>query len=97
MVSRSPNMLEDRHNNNTRLNPSPGSADSAGPIKNNAVMGDIEQFQGKIVYNPDGSAYIIEDGDFSDEEELPVPMQEGSIVEKRGLTSEVDSEIKGKG
>ena len=43
MVSRSPNMLEDRHNNNTqRLNPSP--PDNSGPIKT-SVMGDIEQFQ----------------------------------------------------
>ena len=89
IVSRSPNMLEDRHNNNTRLNPSPACSDTAGSIKT-PVMGDIEQFQGKIVYNPDGSAYIIEDGDFSDEEELPVPMQEGSIVEKRGTLTEVD-------
>ena len=47
-------------------------------------------FQGKIVYNPDGSAYIIEDGDFSDEEDLPVPMQEGSIIEKPGQLSNVD-------
>ena len=86
MVS-SNNMLEDRHNNNTRqLNTSPPDN-----IKQNTMSsGDIEQFQGKIVYNPDGSAYIIEDGDLSDEEELPVPMQEGSIVEKPGQRTEVD-------
>ena len=71
-----PRMLEDRHNNNTRLQHSPDT------LKNN--MSDIEQFQGKIVYNPDGSAYIIEDADLSEEEDLPVPLQEGSIVEKPG-------------
>ena len=76
-----PRMLEDRHNNNTRL---------TSPDALKANMSDIEEFQGKIVYNPDGSAYIIEDGDFSDEEELPVPMQEGSIVEKPGQLSDVD-------
>merc|ERR550539_1532629 len=90
MVSGSPNMLEDRHNNNTRLNPSPGEEAGAGIKAPGGAMSDIEQFQGKIVYNPDGSAYIIEDGDFSDEEELPVPMQEGSIVEKPGQLSDVD-------
>ena len=36
-----PNMLEDKHNNNTRLNPSPGSDN----IKTGANMSDIEQFQ----------------------------------------------------
>ena len=82
-----PSMLEDRHNNNTRLNPSPPDNLKTA---NAANMSDIEQFQGKIVYNPDGSAYIIEDGDYSDEEELPVPMQEGSIIEKPGHQSNVD-------
>ena len=46
--------------------------------------GDVERFGGKIVYNPDGSAYIIEDGDLSDDESLPIPKQEGSIVERPG-------------
>ena len=75
-----PRLLEDRHNNNTRL--------TSPDLKNN--MSDIEQFQGKIVYNPDGSAYIIEDADFSDDEELPLPKQAGSIVEKPGQLAEVD-------
>ena len=84
MVSSSmPSMLEDRHNNNTGAGGNSAPGDSLKP----ANMSDIEQFQGKIVYNPDGSAYIIEDGDFSDEEELPVPMQEGSIVEKPGVSA----------
>ena len=51
---------------------------------NNTNNKDVEKFGGKIVYNPDGSAYIIEDGDLSEEEALPVPLpkQEGCIVEK---------------
>jgi AT-binding transcription factor 1 len=53
---------------------------------------DIEEFQGKIVYNPDGSAYIIEDADLSEDEALlDLPRQEGSIVEKLGQEpAEVD-------
>ena len=52
---------------------------------NNTNNKDVEKFGGKIVYNPDGSAYIIEDGDLSEEEALPVPLpkQEGCIVEKQ--------------
>ncbi len=42
----------------------------------------VEKFDGKIVYNPDGSAYIIEDGDLSDDESLPIPKLEGSIVDR---------------
>jgi AT-binding transcription factor 1 len=45
---------------------------------------DVAKFDGKIVYNPDGSAYIIEDCD--DEDSLPLPKQEGSIVELPGAT-----------
>lgn len=50
---------------------------------------DVETFTGKIVYNPDGSAYIIEGGsDGSDVESevgtmLPLN-QEGSIVDRAG-------------
>ena len=53
--------------------------------KLNTTNKDVEKFGGKIVYNPDGSAYIIEDGDLSEEEALPVPLpkQEGCIVEKQ--------------
>ena len=83
-------MLEDRHNNNTRLLTTNTTPDHSSIKPSTMSTGDIEQFQGKIVYNPDGSAYIIEDGDLSDEEELPVPMQEGSIIEKPGQRSDVD-------
>lgn len=47
--------------------------------------GDVEKFGGKIVYNPDGSAYIIEDGDLSDDDSLlTLPKHEGSIIERPG-------------
>ena len=46
---------------------------------------DVERFDGKIVYNPDGSAYIIEessDGNGSDGEDERL-LQEGAIVDGR--------------
>lgn len=48
---------------------------------------DVENFDGKIVYNPDGSAYIIEDSELSDEDanELPQLMGNGCIVDGRGV------------
>ena len=39
---------------------------------------DAEKFDGKIVYNPDGSAYIIEGDD--DEVTPELPLKEGSII-----------------
>ena len=53
---------------------------------------DVEKFGGKIVYNPDGSAYIIEDGDLSEEEALPLPKQEGCIIEKTNENQEQNEE-----
>ncbi|RWS27490.1 Zinc finger homeobox protein 4-like protein, partial [Leptotrombidium deliense] len=55
----------------------------------NSLCGsDVENFTGKIVYNPDGSAYIIEGSDGSDvESEVGsiIPLHsEGSIVERAG-------------
>ena len=50
---------------------------------------DVAKFDGKIVYNPDGSAYIIEDMD--DDENLPLPKQEGSIVELPGRSPSTSS------
>lgn len=52
-------------------------------------LSDVETFTGRIVYNPDGSAYIIEpiDSELSDAEStLDLPQQEGSIVDGRGMT-----------
>ena len=62
----------------------------------NDNFSDCESFDGKIVYNPDGSAYIIDggDSDLSDSESLlEVPKQEGSIVDQRGKvnTSQIPS------
>lgn len=34
----------------------------------NTASSDVERFDGKIVYNPDGSAYIIEDSELSEED-----------------------------
>ena len=47
--------------------------------------GGCEQFSGQIVYNPDGSAYIMEENDDSLLEQIP--KQEGSIVERGGKCS----------
>lgn len=46
--------------------------------------GDVEQFEGRIVYNPDGSAYIIEDSDLSEDGSLP-GLRDGCIIDGRGL------------
>lgn len=44
--------------------------------------GDVEKFDGKIVYNPDGSAYIIEgESELSEDDSLP----DGCIVDGRGV------------
>jgi AT-binding transcription factor 1 len=46
---------------------------------------DVERFDGKIVYNPDGSAYIIEDSEMSDEDGVvDLPQLDGCIVDGRG-------------
>ena len=44
---------------------------------------DVEKFGGKIVYNPEGSAYMIDGDDNEDEGDDAVPaLQDGSIVER---------------
>ena len=51
--------------------------------------GGCEQFSGQIVFNPDGSAYIMEENDETLLEQIP--RQEGSIVERGGkCLSEVE-------
>ncbi|XP_067652844.1 zinc finger homeobox protein 4-like isoform X2 [Haliotis asinina] len=57
---------------------------------NESEMSDGESFNGKIVYNPDGSAYIIEgsDSEISDLD-LDVPKQDGAIIDKKGLSPTV--------
>ncbi|CAH2039750.1 unnamed protein product, partial [Iphiclides podalirius] len=50
------------------------------------LSSDVERFDGKIVYNPDGSAYIIEDPEMSEGEtslsDLP-KIEPGCIVDSR--------------
>ena len=42
-------------------------ANSVTPAESSSLASsDVENFTGKIVYNPDGSAYIIEGSDGSD-------------------------------
>lgn len=47
---------------------------------------DVEKFDGKIVYNPDGSAYIIEDSELSEEDAVDLPIGDGCIVDGRGVS-----------
>ena len=56
---------------------------AARPASN---LHDAESFIGKIVYNPDGSAYVIEGGDSDDADLdlLEVPKVEGAIVDRHG-------------
>lgn len=47
-------------------------------------LSDVESFDGKIVYNPDGSAYIIEgDSDSELDSIIDIP-QKGVIIDKKG-------------
>jgi len=54
-----------------------------------ANSSDVEKFDGKIVYNPDGSAYIIEDNsELSEDDGVDLPSEllgSGSIVDGRGV------------
>ncbi|KAK9876785.1 hypothetical protein WA026_015023 [Henosepilachna vigintioctopunctata] len=52
----------------TRL-PSPAMSQTIDATNNS----DVEQFAGKIVYNPDGSAYIIEDSESDSEAQVNLP------------------------
>ncbi|XP_053401802.1 zinc finger homeobox protein 4-like isoform X2 [Mercenaria mercenaria] len=48
-------------------------------------LSDVESFDGKIVYNPDGSAYIIEgDSDSELDSIIDLPQKEGAIIDKKG-------------
>lgn len=57
----------------------------------NSSLSDVELFNGKIVYNPDGSAYIIEGPDSDGGQVEAEISQEGSITDSRGLTPNCDS------
>ncbi|XP_040567512.2 zinc finger homeobox protein 4-like [Lepeophtheirus salmonis] len=43
---------------------------------------DVAKFDGKIVYNPDGSAYILED----DNLDILLPKHDGSIIDRSGAS-----------
>ena len=49
-------------------------------------LSDVENFTGKIVYNPDGSAYIIEGADSEQSDVEAEISQEGSIIDARGMS-----------
>ncbi|XP_062593026.1 zinc finger homeobox protein 4-like [Saccostrea cucullata] len=71
----------------------PGNSDST-PASNDGDLSEGESFDGKIVYNSDGSAYIIEggDSDLSDLDSIiDLPNQENIIVDKKG--SNVASQV----
>lgn len=72
-----------------------GRDENQGSVSDNELS-DGESFDGKIVYNPDGSAYIIEgaDSDQSDIDSIvEVPQQEGSIVVKKGKPDDTKASI----
>lgn len=91
-------ITNNNNNNNNNGNSTSGSAlndkrgvrsspqkAAGGPAESGGGGSDVERFEGKIVYNPDGSAYIIEDSELSDDEtSLDVP--EGCIVDGRGVS-----------
>lgn len=81
--------------NETRLSPSKESATGDQPPISASIrdadsvsssLSDVETFNGKIVYNPDGSAYIIEGPDSDGSEVEAEISQEGSIIDARGLS-----------
>jgi hypothetical protein len=57
-------------------------AKETAPEKATEDNEDAEEFSGQIVYNPDGSAFILEDADEKLLEQLPT--QEGAIVDRAG-------------
>lgn len=59
---------------------------SADASRGKKDLSDVESFDGKIVYNPDGSAYIIEgDSDSEIETIMDLPKREGVIIDKKGM------------
>ena len=87
--------LTNNSNKDELMNDDDDGDDEEEMMEEDEVLSDVESFDGKIVYNPDGSAYIIEgDSDLSETESLlDVPQLEGSIVEQRGKvpTSQIPS------
>ena len=77
--------------NFTEVDDVPRAKFSKGCDGEDAVLTDVESFDGKIVYNPDGSAFIIEgDTDLSDTESI-LDLPQHSIIEHKDkvITSHV--------
>ena len=78
----------------TTPNPMPTTATGVDGAAEVDEEDDVERFDGKIVYNPDGSAYIIEEnsqGGGSDLDDCPVrlPKLEGAIVDGRRCATDL--------
>ena len=95
--SNSTSVITQNYQSNTIV---PGGCLSNGPLKStnlskrNEDFSDGESFDGKIVYNSDGSAYIIEggDSDLSDLDSIiDLPHQDDIIIDKKG--SDVHSRV----
>lgn len=56
--------------------PPPPPTRLPSPAMSHQDTSDVEQFSGKIVYNPDGSAYIIEDSESDGEQQITIPVPE---------------------
>lgn len=67
----------------------PSNNNEHGNMTDDSELSDGESFDGKIIYNPDGSAYIIEgDSDLSDFDSLiDIPQHAGAVVDKKGDNS----------
>jgi AT-binding transcription factor 1 len=75
------------NNNTTSKGPSSRLVRSSPAGDSGSTGSDVERFDGKIVYNPDGSAYIIEDSEMSEDDgSLDVPHLDGCIVDGRGVS-----------
>ena len=72
------------------VNDSPKKHETNENNEDSCGTSDVEKFDGKIVYNPDGSAYIIDDSELSEEDtiaELPKLIADGCIIDGRGINT----------
>ncbi|KAJ1529247.1 hypothetical protein ONE63_006048 [Megalurothrips usitatus] len=68
--------------------PSAAAGQPSADAEDSWGTNDVEKFDGKIVYNPDGSAYIIEDSELSEEE-----IGDGCIVDGRGVSLSEQNQV----
>ena len=85
--------LQDYMDHSCAGNKSIESMHDSGTVLNKTgenLLSDVESFDGKIVYNPDGSAYIIEgDSDSELESIIDIPQKEGLIIDRKGKHDEL--------